>query len=166
MITPAIPAHKKPVRGVKAAGRKFAGGRCWCTRAYPGSPISNAECSPVGHGCSSGGHKALQLVASEPGRGQHSIPSVANLSVALSTLAFKMAGGLDSASPGGDGTGQDKLLLHLQAHLPLHFEALQLPSKKKVVGLVVVDEVNGFCTVGCGNLVRCWRSAHGRLHHV
>ena len=48
----------------------------------------------------------------------------------------------------------DHLTAYLEAELPLRMETLVLPSENKRVGLVIVDEVNGFCTVGAGNLVR------------
>lgn len=47
----------------------------------------------------------------------------------------------------------DSFMAQLEAELPLNLEALVLPSEEKRVGLVIVDEVNGFCTVGAGNLV-------------
>lgn len=43
-------------------------------------------------------------------------------------------------------------MAQLEAMVPLESEALVLPSEGKRVGLVIVDEVNGFCTVGAGNL--------------
>ncbi|KAG0621453.1 hypothetical protein M758_3G020900 [Ceratodon purpureus] len=46
----------------------------------------------------------------------------------------------------------DRFMAHLEAELPLGMEALVLPFEDKRVGLVIVDEVNGFCTVGNGNL--------------
>ena len=50
--------------------------------------------------------------------------------------------------------GEEKsLLAQLEAELPLGLESVVLPSPNKKVGLVIVDEVNGFCTVGAGNLV-------------
>lgn len=53
------------------------------------------------------------------------------------------------------------LLTQLQSELPVHYGVLDLSSSsepKQKVGLVIVDEVNGFCTVGAGNLVRTHRS--------
>jgi nicotinamidase-related amidase len=48
---------------------------------------------------------------------------------------------------------QQLLLQQLQVAMPVSFESVVLPSSPhKHVGLVVVDEVNGFCTVGAGNL--------------
>lgn len=46
----------------------------------------------------------------------------------------------------------DSLMAQLETELPLNLEALVLPSGEKRVGLVIVDEVNGFCTVGAGNM--------------
>lgn len=40
----------------------------------------------------------------------------------------------------------------LEALVPLDLSSLDLSAENKV-GLIVVDEVNGFCTVGMGNLV-------------
>ncbi len=59
---------------------------------------------------------------------------------------------------------QEQLLLQqLQVAMPVSFESVVLPSSPhKHVGLVVVDEVNGFCTVGAGNLV----SFSHHHHHV
>ena len=48
---------------------------------------------------------------------------------------------------------EDHLTAYLEAELPLRMEALVLPSENKRVGLVIVDEVKCFCTVGAGNLV-------------
>lgn len=45
-----------------------------------------------------------------------------------------------------------QILEHLQANLPFEEGALVLPIEKKKTGLVLVDLVNGFCTVGAGNL--------------
>ncbi|KAJ7543097.1 hypothetical protein O6H91_09G024900 [Diphasiastrum complanatum] len=47
--------------------------------------------------------------------------------------------------------GVDSLLLQLKAEIPLQSENAILPLNKKV-GLVIVDEVKGFCCVGSGNL--------------
>lgn len=47
----------------------------------------------------------------------------------------------------------DPFMSYLQVELPLGLEALELPCQEKRVGLVIVDEENGFCTVGAGNLV-------------
>ncbi|KAJ7520872.1 hypothetical protein O6H91_19G027300 [Diphasiastrum complanatum] len=47
--------------------------------------------------------------------------------------------------------GVDDLLVQLKEEIPVPSEHLILPSSKNI-GLVVVDEVNGFCTVGAGNL--------------
>lgn len=47
--------------------------------------------------------------------------------------------------------GRPTLESLLSEALPLKFEELKLPTDKSV-GLVVVDEVNGFCTVGAGNM--------------
>ena len=44
------------------------------------------------------------------------------------------------------------LLDTLRDELPLNPESFSLPPSH-AVGLVIVDEVNGFCSVGCGNLV-------------
>jgi len=58
---------------------------------------------------------------------------------------------------------QQLLLQQLQVAMPVSFESVVLPSSPhKHVGLVVVDEVNGFCTVGAGNLV----SFSHHHHHV
>lgn len=46
-----------------------------------------------------------------------------------------------------------QILKHLQANLPLQEGSLVLPIEEKKIGLVLVDFVNGFCTVGAGNLV-------------
>lgn len=46
--------------------------------------------------------------------------------------------------------GLDPLDL-LRLELPLHLQPFPLPANSRI-GLVIVDEVNGFCTVGCGNL--------------
>lgn len=46
----------------------------------------------------------------------------------------------------------DPFMSYLQVELPLGLEALELPCQEKRVGLVIVDEENGFCTVGAGNL--------------
>lgn len=67
----------------------------------------------------------------------------------------------DSLSPTNDVAscltdlkmGEHSFMAQLEAMVPLEFEALVLPSEGKRVGLVIVDEVNGFCTVGAGNLV-------------
>jgi hypothetical protein len=48
--------------------------------------------------------------------------------------------------------GEHSFMAQLEAMVPLDFEAVVLPSEGKRVGLVIVDEVNGFCTVGAGNL--------------
>lgn len=40
----------------------------------------------------------------------------------------------------------------LKNELPLELEAVVLPEDG-VIGLVLVDIINGFCTVGAGNLV-------------
>lgn len=40
----------------------------------------------------------------------------------------------------------------LRSELPLNYASLDLSSSQRV-GLVIIDEVNGFCTVGAGNLV-------------
>ena len=45
------------------------------------------------------------------------------------------------------------LLEQLRVHMPLKSELLYITRAKKS-GLVVVDEINGFCTVGMGNMVR------------
>ena len=45
------------------------------------------------------------------------------------------------------------LLEQLRVHMPLKSERLYITRAKKC-GLVVVDEINGFCTVGMGNMVR------------
>ncbi|MGI9500339.1 MAG: isochorismatase family protein [Geminicoccaceae bacterium] len=47
-------------------------------------------------------------------------------------------------------TGSDALLERLQAALPIEL-GCYAPFERPT-GLVIVDEVNGFCTVGCGNL--------------
>jgi nicotinamidase-related amidase len=47
-------------------------------------------------------------------------------------------------------TGQDELLEGLRAALPVATVDYQVPAG--ATGLVIVDEVNGFCTVGAGNL--------------
>ncbi|BBN03810.1 hypothetical protein MPTK1_2g26560 [Marchantia polymorpha subsp. ruderalis] len=39
----------------------------------------------------------------------------------------------------------------LRSELPLNYASLDLSSSQRV-GLVIIDEVNGFCTVGAGNL--------------
>jgi nicotinamidase-related amidase len=44
----------------------------------------------------------------------------------------------------------DKLLEDLKKALPVAFQEVALKPKK--TGLIIVDEVNGFCTVGAGNL--------------
>lgn len=46
-----------------------------------------------------------------------------------------------------------QLLEQLKVNLPVKEERLVLPREKKKAGLVLVDVVNGFCTVGFGNLV-------------
>ena len=45
----------------------------------------------------------------------------------------------------------DQLLEQMQARLPIDLVGYRLPPGGEA-GLVVVDEVNGFCTVGAGNL--------------
>ena len=45
------------------------------------------------------------------------------------------------------------LLEQLRVHMPLKSERLYITRANKS-GLVVVDEINGFCTVGMGNMVR------------
>ena len=45
------------------------------------------------------------------------------------------------------------LLEQLRLHMPLKSERHYITRAKKS-GLVVVDEINGFCTVGMGNMVR------------
>lgn len=45
-----------------------------------------------------------------------------------------------------------QILEHLHANLPLDEVPLVLPIEDKKIGLVLVDIVNGFCTVGAGNL--------------
>lgn len=45
-----------------------------------------------------------------------------------------------------------QILEHLHANLPLDEGPLVLPIEDKKIGLVLVDIVNGFCTVGAGNL--------------
>ncbi|GLJ43638.1 hypothetical protein SUGI_0908480 [Cryptomeria japonica] len=47
--------------------------------------------------------------------------------------------------------GKMQLFEQLQVNLAVKKAQLVLPTEKKV-GLVLVDIVNGFCTVGCGNL--------------
>lgn len=44
----------------------------------------------------------------------------------------------------------DQTLTHLQKHLPLDLSPYKCGSRP--TGLVIIDEVNGFCTVGAGNL--------------
>ena len=46
----------------------------------------------------------------------------------------------------------DKLLTDLQQTIPLAMTALDLSSTARTPGLVIVDIVNGFATVGAGNL--------------
>jgi len=46
-----------------------------------------------------------------------------------------------------------QLLEQLKVNLPVKEERLVLPIENKKAGLVLVDVVNGFCTVGSGNLV-------------
>jgi hypothetical protein len=58
-----------------------------------------------------------------------------------------------------------RFMAHLGAELPLGMEALVLPSEGKCFGLVIVDEVNGFCTVGAGNLVSFQNIAMGYIFH-
>ena len=48
--------------------------------------------------------------------------------------------------------GAGDLTRLLESELPLHFE--QYKAEEKRVGLVIVDEVNGFATVGAGSCVR------------
>jgi hypothetical protein len=65
-----------------------------------------------------------------------------------------------------DHQQQQLLLQQLQVAMPVSFESVVLPSSPhKRVGLVVVDEVNGFCTVGAGNLVS-FSHHHHHLGHV
>ena len=45
------------------------------------------------------------------------------------------------------------LLEQLRLHMPLKSQRLYITRAKKS-GLVVADEINGFCTVGMGNMVR------------
>jgi nicotinamidase-related amidase len=45
--------------------------------------------------------------------------------------------------------GTDDLLERLREAMPVRLVPYRLPTE---AGLVIVDEVNGFCTVGCGNL--------------
>ena len=53
-----------------------------------------------------------------------------------------------------------QLLVLLQDEMPIVYEEFHAgPSK---VGLVIVDEVNGFATVGAGNLVS-WHRRPGPL---
>ena len=46
----------------------------------------------------------------------------------------------------------DKLLTELQQAVPLAMTSLDLSSKPRKPGLIIVDIVNGFATVGAGNL--------------
>ena len=46
----------------------------------------------------------------------------------------------------------DKILQHLTEAMPLSKTALDLSSSGHGIGLIIVDEVNGFATVGAGNL--------------
>ena len=49
------------------------------------------------------------------------------------------------------------LMVQIEEELPLGLKAVEFPLENKRIGLVIVDEVNGFCTVGAGNLVRFYR---------
>lgn len=49
------------------------------------------------------------------------------------------------------------LMVQIEEELPLGLKAVEFPFENKRIGLVIVDEVNGFCTVGAGNLVRFYR---------
>jgi hypothetical protein len=51
----------------------------------------------------------------------------------------------------------DQLLELLQARMPVGLVEYRLPPGGET-GLVVVDEVNGFCTVGAGNLAPAGRT--------
>ena len=46
----------------------------------------------------------------------------------------------------------DKILQHLTEAMPLSKTVLDLSSSGHGIGLIIVDEVNGFATVGAGNL--------------
>ena len=52
----------------------------------------------------------------------------------------------------------DALMQAIDYHLPVQGEELTITDSQRV-GLIIVDEVNGFCTPGAGNLVRLAFSA-------
>lgn len=57
--------------------------------------------------------------------------------------------------------GTEALLSLLTSELPLRFE--QYTAGGKRVGLVIVDEVNGFATVGAGNCVSIQAQADSKV---
>ena len=46
----------------------------------------------------------------------------------------------------------EKIIQHIEEAMPLSKNELDLRSNGERYGLIIVDEVNGFATVGAGNL--------------
>ena len=46
----------------------------------------------------------------------------------------------------------EKIFQHMEEVMPLSKSELDLRSNEERFGLIIVDEVNGFATVGAGNL--------------
>jgi len=67
----------------------------------------------------------------------------------LKALQSKLQGKEDMGSAAENGS---TLMVQVEEELPLGLKAVEFPLENKRIGLVIVDEVNGFCTVGAGNL--------------
>lgn len=73
-------------------------------------------------------------------------------------LRFLEFGGCQSKEKMGSAAENGStLMVQVEEELPLGLKAVEFPLENKRIGLVIVDEVNGFCTVGAGNLVRFYR---------
>ena len=63
------------------------------------------------------------------------------------------AGGWDGFLSGRQkNMTEDNILQHFAEDMPLSKTAFDLSSNGQGFGLIIVDEVNGFATVGAGNL--------------